>query len=205
MTAPVHVGDLEIDGSAQLDLNNKSLIADGSATGVWDGSSYTGIMGMVQSGRIASSAIAAGDTLQGIGVASAADVFGLAGAATASWNGQTVGAGDTLVMFTYAGDANLDGKINIDDYGRIDANVGFNGSVHGWYNGDFNYDGAINIDDYGIIDSNIGIQGSPLLSASQPLGGFANLTPVPEPATLAASAVLTATAFLRRRRRRRAR
>jgi hypothetical protein len=63
------------------------------------------------------------------------------------------------VKYTYGGDANLDGKVNIDDYGRIDAHVGQSGSVFGWYNGDFNYDGKINIDDYGIIDSVIGAQG----------------------------------------------
>jgi hypothetical protein len=57
------------------------------------------------------------------------------------------------------GDANLDGKVNIDDYGRIDSNVGQSGVVFGWYNGDFNFDGKINIDDYGLIDSVIGAQG----------------------------------------------
>jgi hypothetical protein len=30
-------------------------------------------------------------------------------------------------MYTYGGDANLDGKINIDDYGIIDVNVGIQG------------------------------------------------------------------------------
>src|SRR6185503_2005656 len=68
-----------------------------------------------------------------------------------------------LVKFTYGGDANLDGKINVDDYGRIDFNV--NLGTTGWYNGDFNYDGKINVDDYGIIDFNVGIQGPPLGTA----------------------------------------
>src|SRR4029078_4026251 len=80
--------------------------------------------------------------------------------ATAVWSGQTVPGTDTLVMYTYAGDANLDGKINVDDYGRIDFNVDLPGAT-GWYNGDFNYDGKINVDDYGIIDLNVGIQGAP--------------------------------------------
>ena len=57
-----------------------------------------------------------------------------------------------LLMFSWGGDANLDGKINIDDYGQIDFNVGSSGSVFGWSNGDFNYDGKIDLDDYGIID-----------------------------------------------------
>jgi hypothetical protein len=58
----------------------------------------------------------------------------------------------------------MDGKINVDDYGRIDFNVA--AGTSGWFNGDFNYDGKINVDDYGIIDFNIGIQGPPLGSAA---------------------------------------
>ena len=53
-------------------------------------------------------------------------------------------------MVTWGGDANLDGKINIDDYGQIDFNVGSGGLVFGWFNGDFNYDGVIDATDYGI-------------------------------------------------------
>ena len=62
-------------------------------------------------------------------------------------------------MYTYGGDANFDGKINVDDYGRIDFNVGL--GTTGWFNGDFNYDGKVNVDDYGVIDFNVGIQGPP--------------------------------------------
>jgi hypothetical protein len=63
-------------------------------------------------------------------------------------------------MYTYGGDATLDGKINIDDYIKLDNGV----SAHmtGWSNGDFNYDGKVNIDDYTIIDSNIRTQGAPI-------------------------------------------
>jgi cytoskeletal protein CcmA (bactofilin family) len=77
---------------------------------------------------------------------------------TATFAGQPVDSTAVLVKFTWGGDANLDGKINIDDYGRIDGNVAQSGSVFGWFNGDFNLDGKINIDDYGIIDGNINQQ-----------------------------------------------
>ena len=72
------------------------------------------------------------------------------------------------MKYTYDGDANLDGKINVDDYGHIDSSVVVPG-VSGWFNGDFNYDGKINVDDYGIIDFNVGIQGSPISGASTAL------------------------------------
>src|SRR5207302_8077313 len=98
-----------------------------------------------------------------IGVATAAQVKNLSASDTALWAGQTVTGTDTLVMYTYAGDANLDGKIDISDYGRIDFNIPL--GVNGWFNGDFNYDGKIDISDYGIIDFNIGIQVPQLFAA----------------------------------------
>jgi len=47
------------------------------------------------------------------------------------WNGLTVDATSVLVKFTYAGDANLDGVINIDDYSAIDGSVAA-GGLKGW-------------------------------------------------------------------------
>jgi hypothetical protein len=98
-------------------------------------------------------------------------------------------------MYTYGGDANLDGKINVDDFGRIDSSVG-NG-LSGWFNGDFNYDGKIDIDDYGIIAVNIFIQGAPLSTAST-IASSAGA--VPEPAEIGLLAI-GAMALLARRRR----
>src|SRR5439155_18378230 len=117
--------------------------------------------------------------------------------ATAVWAGQTVTGTDTLVMYTYGGDANLDGKINVDDYGRIDFAVPL--GIAGWSNGDFNYDGKINVDDYGIIDFNVGIQG-PAFFATGGAGGGTGLTAVPEPASIALLAAPLAALMTRRRR-----
>ena len=69
---------------------------------------------------------------------------------TNSFAGETVLATDVLVKYTWAGDANLDGMVNADDYGLIDR--GFISQKRGWYNGDFNYDTFVNADDYGMID-----------------------------------------------------
>src|SRR4029434_3618179 len=98
----------------------------------------------------------------------------------------------------YGGDANLDGKINVDDYGRIDFNV--NLGTAGWYNGDFNYDGKINVDDYGIIDFNVGIQGAPFPTGS---GAQSGVVAVPEPSTVCLL-VTCGVAGRRRRKNRRA-
>jgi hypothetical protein len=96
-------------------------------------------------------------------------------------------------MYTYGGDSNLDGKINILDYVRIDA--GLSSGLAGWSNGDFNYDGKINIQDYAIIDGNLPTQGPPLGST----GGM-SVVAVPEPA--GGALLMLAATMLRRRRRR---
>jgi hypothetical protein len=138
--------------------------------------------------------------LVSIGTASASDVKGIASTATAVFAGQTVLGSDTIAMVTWGGDANLDGKINILDYGQIDFNVGSSGSVFGWYNGDFNYDGKINILDYGIIDFNVTAQGAAFATTGvAPLDGVAA---IPEPSA-AAGLVVAAVSTLHRRRRRR--
>src|SRR5438067_4951862 len=106
-------------------------------------------------------------------------------------------------MYTYGGDANLDGKIEIADYGQIDFNVPL--GTNGWFNGDFNYDGKIDISDYGIIDFNIGIQGPqfPTASGGGGLGGsVANVAAVPEPASVALIGAAACGVLLRRRRAR---
>ena len=97
---------------------------------------------------------------------------------------------DAVLMYTYAGDANLSGHIDGDDFFRIDA--GYLAAESGYSNGDFNYDGRIDADDYFILDRNYSRQGS----AFAPEAG---VTVVPEPAHLAWLAFAAAT-FARRRR-----
>jgi hypothetical protein len=104
-------------------------------------------------------------------------------------------------MYTYAGDSNLDGKINVDDYIRIDN--GISSGLTGWSNGDFNYDGHVNIDDYTVIDSNVATQGAPFATSGGVAGGSASsfVTAVPEPAVLLPTFVAASPLLLRRRRR----
>jgi hypothetical protein len=143
-----------------IDLAQNWLITD-SPTGSWTGSAYTDVTGLIATGRLVSSA--ATTPLHAVGVASASTLLNIAPASSGTWNGRTVLGSQTLAMYTYTGDATLDGKINIDDYTRIDAGVA--AGLTGWINGDFNYDGKINIDDYVIIDTNIANQGPPIANA----------------------------------------
>jgi hypothetical protein len=137
--------------------------------------------------------------LLSIGTVKVGDIRGVADSATTTFAGQTVLGSDTVAMVTWGGDANLDGKINIDDYGQIDFNVGSSGSVFGWYNGDLNYDGKINIDDYGIIDFNVAAQTGVFFTAG---GGIeAEVGAVPEPSAVLALGLAFAVGIIPRRRR----
>src|SRR5213592_1303027 len=170
-----------------LDLNNNKMIVGGQSTGSWNGTAYTGITGIVQSGRgdstlplwdghgiITSQSNATSGNFTAIAVARASDVRPATATATGTWAGQTITGSDTLVMYTYGGDANLDGKINIDDYVKIDS--GLAAGLTGWSNGDFNYDGKVNIDDYTtVIDANIGNQGGFVFPTSSGVGDGGSL------------------------------
>jgi hypothetical protein len=122
---------------------------------------------------------------------------------TDTFAGQIITGASTVAMYTYAGDANLDGTIDGGDYGVIDNNVQVAGAS-GYYNGDFNYDGVIDGGDYGIIDNNILAQG-----AAFPTGGSIALdgvTAIPEPSSCGfVSLVAAAAAASSSRRRRRSR
>src|SRR4030095_1593215 len=115
--------------------------------------------------------------LTSIGIADA-DATGYAGG---TFGGAPVASGDALLMYTYAGDANLDGFISGDDYSSIDFNILVPGAS-GWNNGDFNYDGIISGDDYSTIDFNILAQGAPFPTAGS--AGVSGVAAVPDPASI---------------------
>lgn len=205
-TATSKVTTITVSPGAKLDLADNRMAVTSGTLGSRTGSTYTGILGLLQTGRaggswsgsgIQSSSAADNDGLTAIGVALGSEVLGIGATQTATWSGQTVNGSTVLLRHTYAGDANLDGAINIDDYGQIDSSIG--GSDFGWSNGDFNYDGSINIDDYGIIDSNIGRTGE-LALLNESLEMSHGVSAVPEPTWLGLG--IFATAMLRRRRRR---
>jgi GH18 family chitinase len=164
---------VSIAAGGKLDITDQDLILNYSGAtpmGTWNGSIYTGVIGLVQSGAnggawdgsgIMTSKPAAAGGLTTVAIAEAHDVLGLSGSATQLWNGQTVDSTSILIKYTYAGDANLDGMISGDDYSAIDFNAGV-ANAFGYFNGDFNYDGIISGDDYSTIDFNYRAQGLPL-------------------------------------------
>ena len=166
---------VQVSPDSALELGDATMLVDytgASPRGTWTNGAYDGLAGLIQrgyagggwngTGGIVSAPAGGSDGIMSLAIAEAAEILSFNGAQTTLWNGRTIDNTTAIIRYAYSGDANLDGTVNIDDYGRIDASVSQSGSVFGWFNGDFNYDGSINIDDYGIIDGNIGRQNVPL-------------------------------------------
>ncbi|MEA2707576.1 MAG: hypothetical protein QOF78_177, partial [Phycisphaerales bacterium] len=155
------IDTLNLATGARFDLNdNKLFTLTGPGNADINGV-YSGVQGEVQrasnGGAWDSPGITTtqGDALTGltsIGVATGEQIRGLGPTDTDLFAGHTITGATTIAMYTYAGDANLDGFISGDDYSTIDFNAG--SSADGWVNGDFNYDGIVSGDDYSTIDFN---------------------------------------------------
>lgn len=181
LTGKVH--SLQLAGStdnwsAQLDLVNNDLIVtddvfsnlvnqikQGYDKGAWDGN-----------GIIASAAASTPGTALGIELNS----NGHGGAWFTSFDGQTVSANDTLIKFTWIGDANLDGIVDANDLALMSS------SGKTWRDGDFNYDGVVNADDYSLY-----------MFGAAASGGMNISTILPEPTAII---LLVAPVLIRRRR-----
>ncbi len=205
----LRVQNLSIAAGGKLDISDSSMVVRSGDTGSWNGTAYTGVSGMIQAGRnagqwdglgiVTSQTLAtAGNNYTSIAVITASD----RGIISGLWAGITVTGADTLVMYTYGGDANLDGKLDILDYVRIDQGIAT--GMTGWSNGDFNYDGKVNIIDYAaVIDANVSAQNGVFPTSAGVTLDAAEVASVPEPA--AATLVALSTGLLLRRRTRPAR
>ncbi len=203
--------------TSKLDLANNDLIVKGGslvtvtdqvvqgfniATGYWNG---TG-------GIVSSTAAADATHLTALAVIPNNDgtdhpLYGST-APLGLFDGQNPALNDVLVKYTYFGDADLSGKVDGQDYTKID-----NGFSHpalkGWFNGDFNYDGVVDGSDYSLIDNAFNLQPTGTggaLGGSSLIAGTASeiantSSAVPEPGTLTLFAVGGAGLLIRRRRR----
>jgi hypothetical protein len=82
-----------------------------------------------------------------------------------------------LLATVRAGDADLSGSINADDYFKI--NTGYSRSLHGYANGDFDYSGTIDGDDFFLIDANFGQPGAGVGAVPEPTCGLIALMALP--------------------------
>ncbi|HYO09268.1 MAG TPA: autotransporter-associated beta strand repeat-containing protein [Tepidisphaeraceae bacterium] len=207
-------------GTSKIDLkDNKMIVVGGGAASTWSGTAYGGAVGLIASGYANGAWTGSGIITTAPGAAPATHLMSLGSAwvSAAPEAGklakagqqfgdqpQALADGDLIVMFTYGGDADLNGKLDGDDYFAIDSSVNTPGA-RGWVNGDFDYNGKINGDDYFIIDSNIGRQTGaiPLFPPAQPESAALSdgVAAVPEPASLGLLAAGASLLLGRRRRR----
>jgi len=73
-----------------------------------------------------------------------------------TFDGYTLPGNETLVKYTYYGDADLDGKLTSFDFALLDA--GFAGTKQldnssGWFFGDFDYNGLVDANDYALMNA----------------------------------------------------
>jgi GH35 family endo-1,4-beta-xylanase len=195
-----NVSSLVISGAtdawtSKLDLTNNSMII-----GYTDASPLATIQNQIQSGAddgnwtgmgISSSAAASvatdgsnpHKTGRGFGDASA---LGLS-----SFAGQSITGPAIVIRYTLLGDGNLDGAVNALDFNALASNFGASNST--WILGDFDLDGEVDSSDFAAMATNF----NSVLSPGVSLGSV-----VPEPASLAAIAMLAALAQRRRNPRR---
>jgi len=109
------------------------------------------------------------------------------------------------VAYTYYGDANLDGQVDVTDLGALATNWQ---TANVWTGGDFNYDGFVDVSDLGALATNwqLGV-GNPLgrgsFDAALASVGLGNLATVPEPCAAAGAGLVFVHALSRRKRARR--
>jgi polygalacturonase len=224
-------GAVGVSNGGTIDLNDNDMI-------VGDGTSTAAVQSLVASARntpssgawlgsgiTSSTARANASHSTSLGVISGADY--IAANSSSAFDGRTVGSSDTLVKFTWYGDADFNGRVNFDDYVRTDN--GFNNHITGWFNGDFDYNGEVNFDDYVLIDlafntqsgtlgralsfvdgsdpSSRGMNDPALRIVREHLSQFGSdyaphfLAAVPEPAVASSAAVAIGAMLVGRRRR----
>jgi ELWxxDGT repeat protein len=144
------VGSLAVETGATLDLADHAMIVRSGGVAVIqpllaagiNGGSWNGAGGIVSS-------TAGADPTHSTALGYAGNVQ-LNKTSFAGVSGLT--SSDVLVKFTYAGDANLDGQVDIGDLGLLAG--AWQQSGKDWFGGDFTYDGTVDIGDLGLLAGN---------------------------------------------------
>ncbi|HZZ42829.1 MAG TPA: family 43 glycosylhydrolase [Tepidisphaeraceae bacterium] len=182
---PMHLGDLLLSSAtAQFSATSNSLLSVTSLSIIGGGNldladdfliiNYTGaspsaaIRALLLSGHNGGAGItsSAANLSTEIGYAEASDL-GLT-----TWDSQTVDSTTLLLKVVPAGDTNLDGRVDADDYARTDRGRAKN--LSNWISGDFNYDGVINNADLAILDQSF----APTAAAAPVITPFISTPPI---------------------------
>ncbi|MGD1090310.1 MAG: autotransporter-associated beta strand repeat-containing protein, partial [Verrucomicrobiota bacterium] len=210
-TGLANMTSLSVSGTGLFDVNNNhviisygspandpissiaALLKAGYNGGLWNGAGAA-------NGAIISTAAAATSSSYGLGYADSAD----------PGNPASLSSNTIEIKYTLLGDATLAGTVDVQDFGILAAN--FNKGVTGWDKGDFFYQNTVDVADFQALAANFnkGANGADLgspaidnpaiVAFAQANGLMADLTSVPEPASVGLLAV-GAIGLLARRRR----
>lgn len=174
--------------AGQLELADNGLIVDYTTTspiGTIASAIATGFNGGAWNGTRIVSALAgiSANPTTAIGYAEASALSSV----PALFAGETYDPSTVLVLYTIAGDTNLDRVVNGADFNALASNFGM--SDRRWTDGDLNYDTVVNGSDFNLLASNFG------MSISTNMPGAT----VPEPACSAATFLLMSVLGRRRR------
>jgi hypothetical protein len=140
-------GVIDLAGGALL-MRSPAGTLDGWRAGILNGRNGGAWNGVAPNGAINSSLAATTPIGDGVG-------YGLGSQLGFTTIGSfAIGAADTLVRYALDGDANLDGRVNLQDFNRVAANFG--AAAPFWTRGDFNYDDRVNLLDFNALAGNFG-------------------------------------------------
>jgi hypothetical protein len=141
--------------TGKLDLKDGGLIMEYSGTSPHDyikaviTSAYAG---GAWTGNGIGSSTAAGMTNTGVGYAEATEIFS---EFPATFFGRAVDNTSVLVRYTYYGDVNLNGYVNLADFNKLTSTFGQPNRL--WVHGDSTYDGQVLLADFNKLANNIGL------------------------------------------------
>jgi autotransporter-associated beta strand protein len=184
----VTVPSLSIAGPGIVDLGDDALILNYAAG---DTAAVSNAVAEIKAGRITSSLLS-GNNAMAIGYANSNEVGG-------TFRGVTLDGDAEVLLATFSGDADLNGKVDFNDFLALQNGFGTSGA---WVNGDFNYDGAINFNDFLILQNNFGQGTAAAFSGEQVAAMTAWASSVPEPTGVAGIGLVVAAAAFRFGRRR---
>jgi subtilisin family serine protease len=150
--AILRTGSLFLSGSGRLDMGNHDLILDYTGASPIDSIRQYLYNGRLGSGpAIVTTATTPDGHPAALGAVDNQQIQQLA------WDGETLTSGtnfsQVIIKFTYLGDVNLDGKVDVSDYYNVLANMS---SPGGWLQGDLDYDGVVTPADAAIVAANLG-------------------------------------------------